>query len=416
MNLRMLLCGAIGGVLVTLALTLPLYFMLPSAYAADWPAAGLTLGTVGYALAALLACGTGHVAARWSWASQRREGWRAGLLAGGLTAFIAFPLVGAPAAGVAGAGPVFLHDADSNLTEAELLNSTVRVVWYTYLTFPGMLFGGAAFGGIGGWHTERCGKSVLGSPPHPFPDTSGQAALLLWIVTGIVAFLVLHICSPTARTVIAASAETELDTLLPVQGVLNWPVGMSLTALVALTWWIGRWSAVPGEEGVSRLVHLAAVALILVPLFGISVLAIRTPALQTNVVFWLGSVVWFLVTLYWIYWLGERAHSAATPLPGELALNGLLLAMLTPGLVMLTGVSCVISVLLGIVPFLRTQDGGEGPPTVRAAIEAVFAYHVLSSLVCAIVTAGSFIIMTGSGYWWPGQRKKPADALSLELK
>ena len=63
MNLRVLLCGAVGGVLVTVALSLPLYFMLPAGFTAYWPAAGLTLGTVGYALAALLAFATGQIAA-----------------------------------------------------------------------------------------------------------------------------------------------------------------------------------------------------------------------------------------------------------------------------------------------------------------------------------------------------------------
>src|SRR5689334_18260761 len=104
MNLRVLLCGTVGGGFVTLALSLPLYFALPASFTADWPAAGLTLGTLGHALAALLACATGHIAARWSWATALRERVWAGVVAGGLTGFIAFPLIGAPAAGVAGAG------------------------------------------------------------------------------------------------------------------------------------------------------------------------------------------------------------------------------------------------------------------------------------------------------------------------
>jgi hypothetical protein len=109
MNPRLVATGVGGGLLGTAALFFPLYLVLPQTYSRSWSDVDPVFGYLGLAGAALALLGTGFIAARSSHSHSNRRRIQTGAMAGLLAAMIAFCLIGAAAAGVAGNGSVYQH-------------------------------------------------------------------------------------------------------------------------------------------------------------------------------------------------------------------------------------------------------------------------------------------------------------------
>jgi hypothetical protein len=83
MNVRILTCGVVGGLLGSYTLSFPLYLMLSAYYVRDSNMLDWSwTGSVGYVLTVLVILSTGYAAARWDWQTSPRGRLNAGALAG----------------------------------------------------------------------------------------------------------------------------------------------------------------------------------------------------------------------------------------------------------------------------------------------------------------------------------------------
>ncbi len=388
MNIRILICGVVGGLIGTYALSLPLYLVLPTLYTNDWlVSAPEAVGYVGFALAVYIALCTGYASARWNWSANASASLRSGMLAGMLAALVAFPLIGAPAAAVASQGPIFLHGARPDVADRAgvllVYECVVRAAWYPYLVFWGMLAGSALLSGLGGWFASNRGAKPWGDSPPTIVDEGCDTSVAIMVMASWFLIAVVRLIPDMQAKCELAVEHYGLNLRFSPRGITGWPVANLFILLVVSTSYTGRWCArrrnhpLPGIQRVAMLVQM---------LIGFLPLAIVLAVLHINrdilddPVFACGLAAWILVLVYWAA-RGSRGtvdFSTADTVPpsfrDRLLLNAGFLGTVVPGLVMATGVTQAAALALGILAFLTPPDAPLVTPD--ASIHRIFAVHV----------------------------------------
>ncbi len=134
-----------AGLLTGLAATLLLFYPLAVAWpsdSADWP---------WIVAAAILTLGGGSLAGRWSGSSHPTRCAALGGLAGGLAGTLVFCLLGAAAAGLAGAAPLFEQAANNPLRQHPQIELIAGIARQTQGAFLASFLGGIGLGLLGGW-------------------------------------------------------------------------------------------------------------------------------------------------------------------------------------------------------------------------------------------------------------------------
>lgn len=420
MNLRILICGVAGGWLGALALSLPLFLALPADYSPTWPwasspvhyvldsvlssAAGPMYYSLGSVLAAAAGFGAGYVAARWGWAESFRDRVRMGALGGLLAGMVAYPLIGAATAGVVGTGPIFQAVSQPDRGNAEkatldvetrrLIAETVaRVGWFPYLTFWAMILAGSALGALGGWTYARRGGGPWGET-RPMIAVTPLDALIAILITFAIALLMCIQSAPVLGERWELLANTHnFQISWPAGGTRNWPIGMTLLVLTLATWYCGRWCHAHwghAVEGVRRTARKTAGTMAAVPLVTLMIILINIrPDLTFNLVFLCGAIAWVGAAIFWVVriWL-VSGPADSLPLPSledRLLINAAFLSALMPSIVMATGLSSQLTLVLG----LGRGTGNELPLSVDGSIASIYIAHFL---FCCYMTAAWMVL------------------------
>lgn len=433
MNMRVLICGVLGGFLGAYALSLPLYLVLPNRYTDDWPGSDSELlGLLGYLLSTAVAVFTGYTAARWNWSITSAAGLRNGLLAGLLAAMVAYPLIGAPAAAVASQAPIFQHGARPAATDRDAIyivcECVVRAAWYPYLMFWGMVAGWGVLGGFGGWFAAWQRGTPWGATPPVVADEGCDTSVAVMVMaTWILATIIVAIStleSNCQRSVEKYGFELSYSP----RGITGWPMASCFVLLAVSTWFTGRWCVRRRnhpDPGVQRAAKLVQMLTGFLPL-GLWLAMLRLqPDIVDDLVFALGLAVWILVHVYWglrrARTAAEWSQPDAPPPPtfrDRLLLNGGLLGSIIPGITMATGVTQAIALALGIVIYLGAIFPKSEPRvfTPHATIQDIYAVHVWGSLNIAAAWIIAATLHAGVVRWWQSYRKRRGTLPAPEMR
>ncbi|MBN1312213.1 MAG: sensor histidine kinase [Anaerolineae bacterium] len=234
---KLFLAGAAGGLVVTAALYIPLYVLLPGQYIDDWMQVPALLGPLCWLAAAGLLVGTGYLAARWVKAGSRWQASLIGALAGSVAVLIAFVGLGAGAAGVLGARPILdwgYRPANDHLHLMQIgVDSLLGMMVWNYRVLWASILAGVGLGALGG---------MVFGPVENQPDNDnllrGARLLLNLALVGASTALTIHIpmltrAEPVVRQVwqIVVDAPDRPLNFEPAVVTL-WPIGSSLAAFV----------------------------------------------------------------------------------------------------------------------------------------------------------------------------------------
>lgn len=146
--------GLIGGITLIIALYYPLYGLLPGQFLADWPEGSPLLGLILQITAAMVALGTGYLAAYWSKTDSRRAGTLMGALAGGIAGLVLYVGLSGAAAGVLGAQNLVRYGVAPAADEAQFLwlvaEPTLGIMWWTHGVLWLHMLTGIGLGAMGG--------------------------------------------------------------------------------------------------------------------------------------------------------------------------------------------------------------------------------------------------------------------------
>lgn len=401
MHVRLLLCGVLGGILATFALTQPLYLVLPTYYSGEWHSwvriAWPSFGAFGFVLTLGVGLGTGYCSARWGWSSSLAGRIKDGALAGLLASLIAFALVGAAAAGVAGNGPVYEHGARPAASPSDAVyvvcETVVRLGWYPYLTFCAMVAGGSILGGFGGWICDRGGAPNWGNAPPSIAAVPFDAAFTIMILTTLILVVSLHSLDNVAEKVDESRSRYGFQLSLPPGGIVDWPVFISLIVLAASSWLCGRWCALHWEHsmrGVRATAKLAIRVLEALPVLTLLAIVVLRPQMYRDPFILLGAGAWVIAVLLCVGRILRRtdAQLAELPIPSfrdRLLINACLLGVVLPPLVIVAGLSQATAMALGIVTYIDVLfgRGASANPSAAASIHQIFVYHFQFSFYIA---------------------------------
>jgi signal transduction histidine kinase len=225
---RTCLVGLGGGLALIAALFYPLYGLLPGSYVEGWPTGSGIVGFVLEIAAVLLAIAIGFLAARRAKAGTRQGGMLFGALAGGVAGAVLYSGIVAPAAGVIGSDLLLKHGVSPASGDADmirlLVESLIKVVWWSHGSFWMALLAGTGLGAIGG---------LLAPPAAESPDWSDLRPAAIMILTTvalasafsfIAAVAIFSQLEPAIRSNMAEYS-ISLETVLPLEGILLWPMG-----------------------------------------------------------------------------------------------------------------------------------------------------------------------------------------------
>jgi signal transduction histidine kinase len=224
---KLTLVGLLGGLALLVALYLPLYAWLPTAYFPAWEAEAPTspLPVLGLSLlAALVALMTGLTAAWWANSGSRSANLLRGAFSGALAGALLFFALAGSASAVVGHALLLEHGAvyDPDMLVPLLAASVSAGVHWAYLSFWLCLLSGAGLGALGGALSPL--RAVR--PTHPYLGwlfwqglaLGGAFALLLHL-------LMFTLLQPQAAHSLAESGYpyTELQAP-PLAAISLWPV------------------------------------------------------------------------------------------------------------------------------------------------------------------------------------------------
>lgn len=391
MNLRLLVCGILGGFVVALTLSLPLYIVLPAFFCPGWATLHPLLGWIGYFLTVLAVLGIGYFAASWGWASTTGQCVRSGLLAGLLAGIVAYPLIGAPAAAVASQAPIYQLGSHMPTHHAEAMRvfgeCVVRAGWYPYVVFWGMLLLIGGLGAAGGALAAWSGSRRWGLVPPGTADEGCDASIAIMFVASLDLIAILGPLSDNRDHLLNAQLREGFVLSLPIRGIVDWPVSTHLLVLAAATFFCGRWCAARWLHPVAGVRKIAVLGSILMALLPCAVLALIlrvSPGMFADPIFELGAALWVGVVLYWLMRVGRPTAGAlwapAPPSPGfrdRLMINAGFLGALVPALMMLGGLSQALALALGVMSWTGSlfRTNVPGPANAVGLIAgAVFAF------------------------------------------
>lgn len=424
MNIRVLICGVLGGLLSAYLLSYPLYLVLPRQYTEQWLYDGPeALGYVGYAFAAIVGLVTGYAAARWSWATTAGAAARSGAVAGLLAALVAFPLIVAPAAAVASQQPIWAHGAkpaaDEREANAIVCECVVRASWYPYLAFWATLAAGLVLGTLGGWFSSMRRSAPWGDNPPSVADEAGDTSLALMVQAVWVLVIIVQAIPPLQANVQNSVEKYNLDLSWSARGIQGWPMANTFALLAVTSWFSGRWCmrrsshSVPGVRRAARLAQMLVGFLPLATV--LTIMNLRLDLFEDEV-FTVGLAVWVLVLVYWAArssrttpGLSVTEPPAATSFRDRMLLNGGLLGSLIPGLGMALGVSQAVALGGGIVRYLvplyrfKGPVDSSGPLAPAAAIQDLYAFHFYTSMNLAATWIVVATLHAAFVRWWRGR-------------
>jgi hypothetical protein len=215
MTTRAGLIGLLIGLIATLFLVYPL--------AVAWPAGSTFWYWVAVLAIAALTVGGGALAGRWSGATQPGRCAALGGLAGGLAGTTVFCLLGAAAAGLAGAMPLFAQAADAATRQRLLIEAIAAMVRQTQGTFLVCFFGGTGLGLLGGW--LACPRR--GSQTGVFDKSAPQMALNV-AITAAPAAVVAAAVAAAVFSRLADFAGGQPDSAALVGSILDLPLAVAL--------------------------------------------------------------------------------------------------------------------------------------------------------------------------------------------
>lgn len=396
LSLRIIVAAAVGGSLITVALSLPLFLFLPAHYTDSWNMPAPPVPEVaGYVAGLLLTTGAGYAAARWTWASSRAECLETGVCAGFIAALPPFCLLAAATAGMVGCGSIYLHGArfaGNEQQAAQLVcDATVRITWLTYLTFCFMVIAGAVLGGLGGWLHHRLGAAPWGTQPPVIAAEPLEAAIGMLIIAALSLVVGLGVGVPRAHMVEVYMAQYALELSWPPQGIVGWPIVMNLIILSSATWICGRcwaWRAGGADPEIRREVRSGKMLLWSLPLITLGPgILFYASFLYRDPAFLCGAAVWAATSILALRQIA-RAQAAPANIPAQvppqthrLLVNASLLAVVIPPFVMLAGAANAFTYHLGIEPFVPVLFGKAAPtdsvPTPGEKIPQIYAIHLV---------------------------------------
>ena len=233
---KVFLSGLSGGLALIAALFYPLYVLVPGRSVGGWPggleAVGPGLGVV----AALLAIGTGFLAARWAKAGTRQGGALFGALAGGVAGAVLFFSIGAPAAAVTGGAELLKRGLVPAAGWADLIcllaEPVIGIVWWSHGAFWAALVAGLGLGAIGGLLVPASPRTS-DQPDLCLPVktilTAAAIVSALSVLSGMAKFMLLE---PTIRDGLIANG-VSLETNLSLDRISDWLIGTPALFYVA---------------------------------------------------------------------------------------------------------------------------------------------------------------------------------------
>jgi len=413
--------AALGSLVTALALRYPLVAGWMARYVPGAPAANAAQVTSSVISGAVLLLASAALAARLSGAQTRAgaagAGALAGLLAGGLT----FALYGAPAAGVAGAQPVYpfvLAPAQAD-ARVELIKAVLGCATWTYGMGWAMGLGGGIAGVLVG---ALVGSRPSATPPSSLPAQTMVVVVALVCCLGLVVDVAL--LSLLGQTIARAAAEANYTP--PISPYFPWYVAVGSPLVILIVALLGAWLHTRRRTpGAAEARHVARVS------YTLGILAILTVALVRvmNVRAFFSVIGIGLVAVLALGVLllilgrrrglearqGEREERAA--LPGLLALVGLGLVGGTAmvALAQLFGMAFALNLNLLVVPVIPNMVTAAGPaqgplmgPASTLALTN-YTFQAGSALRAWIVLCGIFVLglLLWRGLLWLwGQRAR----------
>jgi hypothetical protein len=372
MKTRSWIIATLGSYLTALAFRHPLVQDWLARYVPGEPAAETAQVTIGVIVGAVLLIVSAALAARFSGARNRLGAAAAGAVAGLLAGGVTFGMYGAPAAGVAGARPVYPFTVEPAQTDAmvELVEAILGCFTWTYGLGWAMLLGGGVVGALVG--------VIAGASPVDEDDVRSSFAKLLVIVILAAACcvgLVVNMAIYSLLSQAIAKSAAEVGYTPSVSPSFTWyaPVGSSLVVLITvllLTWLWGRrrHPATSAEAWRAALASciIGGVAILAV----VIVLVMDFQALFSITGVGLVAVVALGVLLViqgYRYRLASRqAEEGQAVLPGILSLigSGLAGGTILASLVPLLSTAIPYNLTLLVIPVIPTMIAAGTPPEV----------------------------------------------------
>lgn len=369
MNTRTISIGFIGGILIALALTLPWYFVLPSAYTTVWPTVPSEMGLIGYVLACLLALAAGYCGPRWGWATTARSKVGLGAVTGLTATVVTWLLIGSATAGVLGQDSLLrygLRPAEEYQMLILLAEAIVRTVWFMHLTFWAMAVAGGVLGAVGGAVYALHGARVWSRPPRPTHPTIWLAVSMTTFLVAVVSmFVTLGIYALLEQKVQDVVVRTHHHMIFPPEGISLLPA-LTLLGAVCVTIWLNwRHAALHRMHPILRLrrnIRPVIAITVVLSLLLVLVIVLLDPQFVVQT-FWIavvGPMAMNVIGAYTTFRRTATPRQQDEPLPisGKDWLDYVLLAWLLGAPLIVVGVTGVALAIVTIaIPYIGPLSG-----------------------------------------------------------
>lgn len=248
---RTVLLALGGGVLKAITLLLPLYLLSPAAYSSTWIISEFPeiVRKVAYFPDMLLSVAIGYAAARVTWSPSKRWHFLTALTTGALAGIVAWLLIGAGTAGVAGSAPLLQNAlqpvANEQIAFALLSDTNIGIMWWLHLSFWLMLGQGVALGLVGGmlfvWHQP----SFWGpAPPDSLKPTIWKAmAVTLLFISTTQLFTIINPYYQWVLDTTKMAATYNLTLRYSPTDIFSFPLSAALLMMLIAVWWNWLWIA-----------------------------------------------------------------------------------------------------------------------------------------------------------------------------
>ena len=407
---RMLVVGALGGALLSIAWAYPAYSWVYSQYVPGSVFAGLAherLFWGSFLAGALLALVIGPLAAAWARPSTVTGRFLVGAGAGGLAGALLFAIVGGALAGVAGQSSLYDFALSRTGYEGDrwVLHLALACLWNfpsSYLTTAGMSLGGALLSGLGGLLVFRRAPHtpVRPGPYWALPLLSFAAPLLL---VNIVFLPVIWALLPDAIENVFVSIG--INPPFSPQLILYLVTSVLLLSLAGIEavglWQILRWPAAARLRRLAAALALGNGALLSFGLPPLLWLLDRSFLLRpemlalTLALAALGVELWVAGWRLWHTAPSIDQHSVPV-VRSDLQIAGLVSGLLAniPALPLLSSaLSLVMVSIVMIVPMANTGSAAPGLPWLHATLQSLF--RVTSWVLLTTLNGGLFLGLVG---------------------